>query len=220
MAAEDYLRPLHPDWNLPGVEEMLQDVEQRAAQGEHILPEQSRILRAFELPPSQVKVVIVGQDPYPTPGHSVGLAFSAELPPGVPLPKSLVNIYTEYSEDLGLPRPTSGDLTPWFRRGVLLLNRVLTVRAGAAGSHRNIGWEKITDAAIAQVAQNEQVAGILWGRTAQQFAPTIGAHRCVQSPHPSPLSAYRGFFGSRPFSRANQILAEQGADPVDWNLGR
>ncbi|HIW96597.1 MAG TPA: uracil-DNA glycosylase [Candidatus Corynebacterium gallistercoris] len=220
MALEQFLDTIHPDWELPGLSEILGELDRRAAEGEFILPDRPNVLRALQVPPSAVRVLIVGQDPYPTPGHAVGLAFSAELPAGEPLPKSLNNIYKEYSSDLGLPVPTNGDLSPWIDQGVLLLNRVLTVSAGQAGSHRNIGWEAITDSAVGQIAGNDHLAAILWGKQAQQFVPTIGEQRCVTSPHPSPLSAYRGFFGSRPFTRANAILSQQGADPVNWDLGR
>lgn len=222
--AHQLIERIHPAWYLPGLQSVLEGAlaeGQRAAQQgieAQILPAPEKILRAFEADPTQVKVLIVGQDPYPTPGHSVGLAFSAELPAGEPLPKSLKNIYTEYADDLGLPAPTSGDLSPWAGRGVLLLNRVLTVQAGNAGSHRGRGWEAITEAAVRQVAANPHFAAILWGKQAQQLAPLIGAERCVISPHPSPLSAYRGFFGSRPFSRANAILEASGGAPVDWRL--
>ncbi|WP_420536401.1 uracil-DNA glycosylase [Corynebacterium heidelbergense] len=199
--------------------EGLQDVLDRAlADGEthRVLPPKDCILRAFEVPPSSVKVLIVGQDPYPTPGHAVGLAFSSD---GAEIPRSLQNIYTEYCADTGHPRPRSADLSPWSEQGVLLLNRVLTVRAGQPNSHQSLGWEAITEAAVRQVAGNKHFAAILWGRPAQKLQPIIGAERCVCSPHPSPLSARRGFFGSRPFSRANEILRQQGAAPVDWNLG-
>ena len=182
-----------------------------------VLPPANYILRAFEVDPRSVKVLIVGQDPYPTPGHAVGLSFSSE---GQQVPKSLQNIFTEYEHDLGLPRPASADLSPWIDEGVLLLNRVLTVRAGQANSHQGIGWEAITEAAVKQVANNEHFAAILWGSKAQQLKKLIGAERCVTSPHPSPLSAYRGFFGSRPFTTANKILERQGARPVNWDLKR
>nr|WP_246394984.1 uracil-DNA glycosylase [Corynebacterium anserum] len=191
-----------------------------AERGVHVLPAQENILRAFRMAPEDVRVLIVGQDPYPTPGHAVGLSFSAELPAGERLPKSLANIFAEYQDDLGLSRPHSADLSPWLDEGVMLLNRVLTVRAGKPGSHRNGGWEEITEAAVRQVAANDKVAAILWGRPAQQLGKIIGLDRCVMSSHPSPLSAYRGFFGSRPFTKANQILTELGADPVNWDLTR
>lgn len=221
--AHQLVERIHPAWYLPGLQSVLEGAlaeGQRAQAGQQaqVLPAPEKILRAFESDPTQVKVLIVGQDPYPTPGHSVGLAFSAELPAGEPLPKSLKNIYTEYTDDLGLPAPADGDLSPWADRGVLLLNRVLTVQAGNAGSHRGRGWEAITEAAVRQVAANPHFAAILWGKQAQQLAPLIGPERCVMSPHPSPLSAYRGFFGSRPFSRANAILQASGGAPVDWRL--
>jgi len=165
-------------------------------------------------------VLIVGQDPYPTPGHAVGLSFSV-APEVRPLPRSLANIFTEYTADLGYPAPANGDLTPWAQRGVMLLNRVLTVRPGTPASHRGKGWEAVTECAIrALAARDEPMVAILWGRDASTLKPMLDGSRCVaiESPHPSPLSASRGFFGSRPFSRANELLAEMGAEPVDWRL--
>jgi uracil-DNA glycosylase len=188
-----------------------------AAAGEEVLPAPEHILRAFRQPFDEVRVLLVGQDPYPTPGHPVGLSFSvaAEVRP---VPRSLGNIFTELQDDLGLPAPVSGDLTPWTRHGVLLLNRVLTVRAGAAGSHRRRGWEAVTEQAIlALVARGTPLVAILWGRDAENLAPLLGETPLIVSAHPSPLSARRGFFGSRPFSRANALLVEQGAAPVDWS---
>ncbi len=188
------------------------------AAGRGYLPRGDRVLRAFAEPMTDVRVLVVGQDPYPTPGHAVGLSFSVE--PWVrPLPKSLVNIFTELTNDLGVAAPTSGDLTPWSRQGVLLLNRVLSVRAGSAGSHRGRGWEQVTEQAItALVARGGPLVALLWGRDAQTLKPLLGGVPYVESAHPSPLSAHRGFFGSRPFSRINALLAEQGAPPVDWAL--
>jgi uracil-DNA glycosylase len=187
--------------------------------GRGFLPAGSRILRAFAAPLSSVRVLIVGQDPYPTPGHPVGLSFSVE--PGVsPLPPSLQNIFREYQSDLGLPPPASGDLSAWADRGVMLLNRVLTVRPGAPGSHRGKGWEQCTDQAIRALAGRDQpLVAILWGRDARSLRPLLGRHPAIESAHPSPLSASSGFFGSRPFSRANELLAAAGASPVDWRLG-
>jgi len=187
------------------------------AAGNGYLPAGTDVLRAFTYPFDQVKVLIVGQDPYPTPGHAMGLSFS--VAPGVAPPRSLQNIFTELVSDLGVPRPTSGDLTPWSREGVCLLNRVLTVRAGVPGSHRRRGWEEVTDRAIdALVARDRPLVAILWGRDAQALQPRLGSTPVVRSPHPSPLSASRGFFGSRPFSRANEMLVAQGTTPVDWRL--
>ncbi len=167
---------------------------------------------------SAVKVLIVGQDPYPTPGHAVGLSFSV-APDVRPLPRSLVNIYRELETDLGFPPAPTGDLTPWAAQGVLLLNRVLTVRPGAAGSHRGAGWEAVTERAItALAARGGPLVAILWGADARKLRPLLADIPAIESVHPSPLSARNGFFGSRPFSRANQLLEQQGAAPVDWRL--
>lgn len=183
------------------------------------LPAGANVLRAFQQPFEQVKVLIVGQDPYPTPGHAVGLSFSV-APETRPLPRSLQNIYREYCEDLGHPAPSSGDLTPWTEQGVLLLNRCLTVAPGEPASHRNKGWEEVTEQAIrALVARDaEPMVAILWGRDARNLVPLLEDVPLVESAHPSPMSADRGFFGSRPFSRANDLLEEIGGDPVDWKL--
>ncbi|MBN9238288.1 MAG: uracil-DNA glycosylase [Micrococcales bacterium 70-64] len=188
------------------------------AAGRRYLPEGGRVLRAFEYPLADVRVLIVGQDPYPTPGHPVGLSFSVD-PAVRPVPRSLQNIYKEMNSDLGLPVPEHGDLTRWSQHGVMLLNRVLTVQAGVSGSHRGKGWEAVTEAAIrALVARGGPLVAILWGRDAAGLAPLLGDTPIIRSAHPSPLSAHNGFFGSRPFSRANELLAEQGAPPVDWSL--
>ncbi|MGX7731389.1 uracil-DNA glycosylase [Rhodococcus sp. 2H158] len=188
------------------------------AAGRGYLPSGANVLRAFTQPFDRVKVLIVGQDPYPTPGHAVGLSFSV-APEVRPVPRSLANIYREYSDDLGLPTPPNGDLTPWSAQGVLLLNRVLTVQPGQPASHRGKGWESVTEQAIrALVARTAPLVAILWGRDAATLEPMLGKVPTVKSAHPSPLSASRGFFGSRPFSRANALLAEQGGDPVDWRL--
>ena len=182
------------------------------------LPGGANVLRAFTFPFMDVRALIVGQDPYPTPGHPVGLSFSVD--PGVrPVPRSLQNIYRELHEDLGIAIPGNGDLTPWAAHGVLLLNRVLTVRPGVSGSHRGIGWESVTELAIrALVARGTPLVAILWGRDAGTLRPLLGSTPVIASAHPSPLSASGGFFGSRPFSRANTLLIEQGAAPIDWSL--
>lgn len=189
------------------------------AAGRRYLPSGPNILRAFTQPFDQVRVLIVGQDPYPTPGHAVGLSFSVE-PDVRPLPRSLANIFREYSDDLGLPTPSTGDLAPWAERGVLLLNRVLTVQPGRPGSHRGKGWEEVTEQAIhALVARDaEPLVAILWGRDARTLRPMLSDVPCIESAHPSPMSADRGFFGSRPFTRANTALEELGGDPIDWAL--
>lgn len=188
------------------------------AAGRGYLPEGGKVLRAFNQPFADVRVLIVGQDPYPTPGHPVGLSFSV-APHVRPLPPSLVNIFKEYREDLGHPEPADGDLTPWAQAGVLLLNRALTVRPGAANSHQGKGWEEVTDQAIrALAARGGPLVAILWGRNARNLKPLLGDVPCIESAHPSPLSARGGFFGSRPFSRANELLVKQGGEPVDWKL--
>lgn len=187
--------------------------------GRAFLPAPQNVLRAFQQPFEDVRVLIVGQDPYPTPGHPVGLAFSV-APDVWPLPRSLVNIFREYQDDLHHPPPRNGDLTPWTRRGVLLLNRALTVRPGAPGSHRGRGWEEVTAQAIRALASRPApLVAILWGRDAREAGALLGAGTPrVESAHPSPMSAAAGFFGSRPFSRANRLLENQGAPPVDWLL--
>ena len=188
------------------------------ASGRGYLPAGNDVLRAFTYPFDQVKVIIVGQDPYPTPGHAMGLSFSTA--PGVrPLPRSLVNIFKEYSSDLGLPMPEDGDLTPWSEQGVALFNRVLSVQPGKAGSHRGRGWEEVTEHALRALAgRGKPLVAILWGRDAQNTQKFLGDTACICSPHPSPLSAARGFFGSKPFSHANELLVQQGAEPVNWQL--
>ncbi len=186
--------------------------------GRGYLPAADDVLRAFAEPMAQVRVLIVGQDPYPTPGHAMGLSFSVR-PDVRPVPRSLANIYTELESDLGIAPASHGDLTPWARQGVLLLNRVLTVQPGEANSHRGHGWEAVTAHAIeALVARTAPLVAILWGKPAQSLAPMLGDTPTITSSHPSPLSAHRGFLGSRPFSRVNELLAAQDTQPVDWNL--
>ena len=211
--------PVHVSWQEPlaGVEDNIHAMgDFLRAEGEY-LPRGHDILRAFADPFDDVRVLILGQDPYPTPGHPMGLAFSTQ--PGVPAPRSLVNIYKELEADLGVPPRADGDLSSWSKQGILLLNRCLTVRPGKPASHRGKGWEAVTQAAVeALVAREQPLVAILWGRDAQSAKAFLGDTPVIESPHPSPLSASRGFFGSRPFSRANQALADQGADPVDWGL--
>ena len=221
---------IDPGWAraLAPVEERVHELGAMLAaeveEGRGYLPAGADVLRAFTYPFDKVKVLIVGQDPYPTPGHAMGLSFSVH--PGVSLPKSLINIFRELSEDIGLPSPTSGDLTPWCEQGVCLLNRVLTVRPGAPASHRSRGWEEVTQCAIdalvsrtAPDGSRAPLVAILWGKDAQSLTPRLADTPIIASAHPSPLSAYRGFFGSKPFSRANQLLEAQGTFGVDWSLG-
>ncbi|MBB5633955.1 uracil-DNA glycosylase [Cryobacterium mesophilum] len=189
------------------------------ASGRGYLPSGENVLRAFRYPLDRVRVLIVGQDPYPTPGHSIGLCFAVDRRVR-PLPRSLQNIYRELHDDLGVVPPPHGDLTSWAEQGVMLLNRVLTVRPGASGSHRGKGWEPVTEVAIrALVARKTPLVAILWGRDARNLEPLLGSTPIVASAHPSPLSASGGFFGSKPFSRANDLLQAQGAEPVDWAFG-
>ncbi|TQF03040.1 uracil-DNA glycosylase [Kitasatospora acidiphila] len=221
-------RPLHEIVE-PGWAEALAPVAGRiAAMGDFLraeiaagrtyLPAGPNVLRAFQQPFADVRVLIVGQDPYPTPGHAVGLSFSV-APEVRPLPGSLINIYREMGEDLGCPPPGNGDLTPWTQQGVLLLNRALTTAPGKPAAHRGKGWEEVTEQAIrALVARGGPLVAILWGRDARNLRPLLGQVPAVESAHPSPMSASYGFFGSRPFSRANDLLVKQGSQPVDWRL--
>ena len=188
------------------------------AAGRPYLPAGANVLRAFTQPFADVRVLIVGQDPYPTPGHPIGLSFAVERHVR-PIPRSLQNIYQELRSDLGIQTPEHGDLSAWSQQGILLLNRVLTVRPGAPGSHRGKGWEAVTEQAIrALVARGTPLVAILWGRDAQTLQPMLADVPCVACAHPSPMSADRGFFGSKVFSRANDLLVAQGGAPVDWNL--
>ncbi|QPE05256.1 uracil-DNA glycosylase [Microbacterium schleiferi] len=190
------------------------------AAGRRYLPAGDRVLRAFARPLADVRVLIVGQDPYPTPGHPIGLSFAVDAHVR-PLPRSLANIYRELQDDLGIPPAAHGDLSAWSDQGVMLLNRVLTVSPGSPGSHRGWGWEAVTEHAIRTLAAREQpLVAILWGRDAANLRPLLGSVPIIESPHPSPLSASRGFFGSRPFSRANELLQQQGAQPIDWRVER
>ena len=202
------------------VAQMGEFLRSEIAAGQRYLPAGENVLRAFTFPLDEVRVLIVGQDPYPTPGHAVGLSFSV-APDVRPLPRSLDNIFKEYATDLGHPAPSCGDLTPWAERGVMMLNRVLTVRSGTPASHRGKGWEAVTECAIrALVDRPQPLVAVLWGRDAQTLKPMLTGDHCrtIESVHPSPLSAARGFFGSRPFSRANDLLEELGAEPIDWRL--
>ena len=224
MAARPLQEIMAPDWA-----EALQPVAERIAgigeflraeiaAGRGYLPAGENVLRAFRQPLADVRVLLVGQDPYPTPGHPVGLSFSV-APEVRRLPASLANIFREYTADLGHPAPSSGDLTPWTERGVLLLNRVLTVQPGKPGSHRGKGWEAVTEQAIRSLAARKApLVAILWGRDARNLAPLLDGVPLVESAHPSPMSADHGFFGSRPFSRASGLLQRHGGEEIDWKL--
>ena len=213
-----------PDWAealapvAPVIAQMGDFLRSELAAGRGYLPAGPNVLRAFSRPLAQVRVLVVGQDPYPGPGPPVGLSFSV-APDVRPLPRSLVNIYSELQSDLGIPPAESGDLTGWFEQGVLLLNRVLTVRPGFPGSHRGKGWETVTERAIdALAARGGPLVAVLWGRDAQSLAPRLAGIPQIASAHPSPMSARAGFFGSRPFSRANSALQAQGGTAIDWRL--
>jgi uracil-DNA glycosylase len=200
------------------IAEMGDFLRSEIAAGRTYLPAGPHVLRAFQQPFDEVRVLIVGQDPYPTPGHAVGLSFSV-APEVRPLPGSLINIFRELNTDLGLPQPSSGDLTPWTRQGVLLLNRALTTAPRRPAAHRGKGWEEVTEQAIRALAgRGKPLVSVLWGRDARNLRPLLGELPSVESAHPSPMSADRGFFGSRPFSRANDLLIRQGGQPVDWRL--
>lgn len=224
MSARPLEELVHPSW-LPALHphqdtltRLGEFLREEVSAGRGYLPAGQHVLRAFEQPLDDVRVLIVGQDPYPTPGHAIGLSF-AVAPDVQPIPRSLANIFTELGTDLGLPQPSSGDLTPWAERGVLLLNRLLTVRPGAPASHRGKGWEDLTAAAIDALARRGgPLVAILWGRDARNLAGRLPGIPCIESAHPSPLSARSGFFGSRPFSRANDHLRRLGAPPIDWRL--
>ncbi len=215
---------VHPSWVEPlapvaeDLARMGDFLRAEQASGRPFLPAGQHVLRAFQQPFDDVRVLVVGQDPYPTPGHAIGLAFSV-APDVRPVPRSLDNIFRELCDDVGCPRPATGDLTPWAQRGVLLLNRSLSVRPGAPASHRGKGWEPITARAVAALGERGgPLVAILWGRDARGAKELLPGVPTIESVHPSPLSASRGFFGSRPFSRANEALVAQGARPVDWRL--
>lgn len=202
--------------------QLMHQLQARRDAGERIEPPPEQVLRVFRMPLSAVKVLVVGQDPYPTPGHAVGLSFA--LAPDVrPIARSLTNIFIERQDDLGIPPAASGDLSAWEAQGVFLLNRILTVSAHAAGSHRKLGWEAITEAVVQALAtRSTPLAVILWGAQARSLAPMFTAPNTlvIESAHPSPLSARRGFFGSKPFSRTNTFLTELGMEPIDWATER
>ncbi|TDT65876.1 uracil-DNA glycosylase [Frigoribacterium sp. PhB116] len=224
MIARPLADLVHPSWAealapvAPLIADMGEYLRAEVRAGRGYLPAGEAVLRVFTTPLDEVKVLVVGQDPYPTPGHPIGLSF-ATAPDVRPVPRSLANIYRELHDDLGHPPVAHGDLTSWQRNGVMLLNRVLTVRPGEAGSHRGKGWEPVTQRAVEVLAaRGGPLAGLLWGRDAASLVPMLGDVPTVQSAHPSPLSASRGFFGSRPFSRVDELLVQQGGTPVDWRL--
>jgi uracil-DNA glycosylase len=214
---------VHPSW-MPVIEPMSVELDALAdflsserRSGHEVIPEEHNILRAFGTPFDDVRVVIVGQDPYPTPGHAIGLSFSVS-PETRPFPRSLANIFRELHSDMGIVAPASGDLTPWANQGVMLLNRVLTVRGGAAGSHRGKGWEVVTQQALQALDSRpgKPLVALLWGNDAQRAREFLPNSVILESAHPSPLSASRGYFGSRPFSKVNKALQAAGHHPINW----
>ncbi len=224
---ENLVDPLDPGWEHalapaePQFAAVAEELKRRRSQGEQILPAPGDVLRAFRQPFDEVRVLVIGQDPYPTPGHPIGMSFAVAADVR-PLPRSLANIFKELQSDVGMAPSAHGDLTHWARQGVLMLNRVLTVQAGEPASHRGIGWEAVTETAVRALAESGRpLVSILWGAQARQLQPILnaGSHtEVIVSPHPSPLSASRGFFGSRPFSRTNEALHRLGAEPIDWKL--
>ena len=216
LMAPDWAEALAPvDDQVAAMGRFLRD---ELAAGRAYQPAGDLVFRAFQRPLADVRVLIVGQDPYPTPGHPIGLSFAFDRHVR-PLPRSLSNIYRELEADLGIPRAAHGDLSAWSEQGVMLLNRVLTVAPGQPASHRGWGWEKVTEHAIRTLVDRDgPLVAILWGRDAANLRPLLGPTPIIESAHPSPLSASRGFFGSRPFSRANALIEEQGGRPVDWAL--
>lgn len=217
--SNDWLEPMEAEFKKPYYKKLYQKVKEEY-QTRQIFPDANDIFNAFEFTPlSKVKVVILGQDPYHDVGQAHGLCFSVK--PDVKIPPSLVNIYKELRDDLGCTIPNNGYLVKWAKQGVLMLNTVLTVRAHAANSHRGIGWEKFTDAAIRVLnEQDRPIVFILWGRPAQKKKAMLNNpnHLVLEAPHPSPLSASSGFFGSRPFSKTNAFLEKNGLEPIDWQI--
>ena len=199
---------------------MLEDIEQRVKDDPQVTPVLSQVMRAFEVDPTKIKVVLIGQDPYPTKGDAIGLAFA--MNPERKMPRSLVNIVKELEADIGIKVLSDADLSKWAEQGVLLLNRTLTTQIGKAGAHSDLGWDSFTKAALIELAKRNKLVFVLWGSPAislgREVAQASANSRLVESVHPSPLSAYRGFFGSKPFSKTNEHLVALGLEPVDWSL--
>lgn len=217
-----FFEAMHPSWQnwLAQLKPTLDAIEQRVLAETQVTPGISKVMRAFETDPASIKVVILGQDPYPTEGDAIGLAFAMHLESK--MPRSLVNIVKELSDDLGVGGDAQADLSSWSSQGVLLLNRTLTTQIGKAGAHSKLGWEEFTREALVQLAKRNKLVFILWGSPAislgREVAQTCPNCRLVESVHPSPLSAYRGFFGSKPFSKTNEHLVALGLEPIDWSL--
>ena len=216
-----FFEQMHPSWQaaIPDSKAILESLEAKLeARGTHYLPEKHLVMRAFEVPLDEIRVVIIGQDPYPTVGHAIGLSFAVSSETK-PLPRSLNNILRELGDDLGKNIERTGDLSKWSERGVFLLNRHLTTDAADAGAHADLGWANFTDLAIRALnrKRGRSLVAILWGNQAQQLASVLCDAQVIASAHPSPLSARRGFFGSKPFSKANASLINVGESPIDWS---
>jgi len=217
-----FFEELHPTWQSWLVQQkpMLEAIEQKVLAEVQVTPHLNQVMRAFEMDPANIKVVILGQDPYPTEGDAIGLAFAMD--PERKMPRSLVNIVKELSDDLGLEEKSQADLAKWTNQGVLLLNRTLTTQIGKAGAHSKLGWDQFTREALIELAKRNTLVFILWGSPAialgREVAQTAKDCRLVESVHPSPLSAYRGFFGSKPFSKTNEHLVSLGLQPIDWSV--
>jgi uracil-DNA glycosylase len=217
-----FFEELHPTWQnwLVQQKPMLEAIEHKVLAEAHVTPDLSQVMRAFEIDPSSIKVVILGQDPYPTEGDAIGLAFAMNTESK--MPRSLVNIVKELSDDLGLEVKTQADLSKWVDQGVMLLNRTLTTQKGKAGAHSKLGWDQFTREALIELAKRNELVFVLWGSPAialgREVAQTAKNCRLVESVHPSPLSAYRGFFGSKPFSKTNEHLVAHGLEPIDWSV--
>ncbi|MFZ9044021.1 MAG: uracil-DNA glycosylase [Candidatus Nanopelagicaceae bacterium] len=209
----DHWKEILQDYNSQ-IDELGTKLQKQADQGERILPDKKHLFRALELKPEQVKVIIVGQDPYPNISDAIGLSFAVP-PRKTGLPGSLLNIQKEIMTDIGSTTTADGDLTKWASQGVMLLNRVLTVTAGESGSHSKLGWQEITEKIVAHCA-NLGAVGLLWGSSARELAHLFSEDCLVEGVHPSPLSAHRGFLGSKPFSRVNQLLENKGKTPIIW----
>lgn len=209
----DHWKELLQDYNSQ-IDELGAKLQKRADQGERILPDKKYLFRALELKPEQVKVIIVGQDPYPNISDAIGLSFAVPARK-TGLPGSLLNIQKEIMTDIGSTTTADGDLTKWAGQGVMLLNRVLTVTAGESGSHSKLGWQEVTEKIVAHCA-NLGAVGLLWGSSARELAHLFKEDCLVEGVHPSPLSAHRGFLGSKPFSRVNQLLENQGKTVIIW----
>lgn len=211
------LEGVHLEW-IDALKHVLGEIEriENSLQGLAFNPAPENIFRALRQPLSKTSVVIFGQDPYPTPGHAMGLAFSVPVEIK-PIPKTLTNIFRELHDDIGCVAPSSGDLTPWADQGVALVNRILTVPQGHSGGHAGLNWQVVTNE-IAKILGEQDVVAILWGNYAQELSRYFSKPLTISSPHPSPLSAYRGFFGSKPFSRTNQLLTNESRRAIDWSL--